>query len=174
MRIQFSFLLLIITLISCAPKKNHYAAYVNETKRVPIFITMPENSFVFENIAPVVYQEIAHHFIRVGYKLTNNKNHGYSLKITIKDLSPVQKYISPDMLLFHSKIKLELLCQLYNFAGKLVRQKTFCFSTLISKARNPILNSSFLEFEYKKLMMRSAPQVEQHFRPLLQDVKYGI
>jgi hypothetical protein len=140
---------------------------------VPVFVSMPESNFVFDNIAPIVYQALFQHFQKIGYTVVCQENNGYVLKTIIKKLDPYQKYVSPDVLLFHSEITLEVHCQLYNFVQKLVAEKTFCFSTLISKPRKPTLTSNFLIFEYEKLMRRSAPRIEQFFRPYLKDTGVG-
>ena len=136
-------------------------------KSIPLFIAMPYCNCVFENIAPTIYQSVAHHFRHVGYTLVSRQENGYTLQITIKNLSPIINFVSPDVLLFHLTMRLELVCELYNFAKKCIQQKTFFFYTLLSKPRNPIINGSFLEYEYKKLIDRSVPKIEQYFRPYL-------
>ena len=50
-----------------------------------------------------------------------------------------------------------------------VAEKIFCFDRLISKPKNPVLNSDFLNYEYKKIMLRAAPKIEQYFRKFLLD-----
>jgi len=160
----------LITLFSSCIYKKHFISSntINESY-VPVCIQMPQNKFVFENVAPIVYEEITNHFNRAGLKLANHSCQGYTIKIKINKLSPTYKYVSPDLLLCHSFIKIELDCKLYNFVGKMISQKTFFFSTLISKPRNPIINSSFLDFQYRKLMKKSAPKIEHYFRPMLKN-----
>jgi len=128
---------------------------------------MPENVLVFDNISPIVYEYIQSHFARLGYWLVNNKNNAYSLRIKIKSLGPIEKLISPDVLLYHSRLKLELFCQLYDKEKNLVAHKTFFFSSLVSKPNDPVQNTAFLEFEYKKLMFKASPKIEQFFRSYL-------
>jgi hypothetical protein len=136
---------------------------------------MPSNKLVFDNLSPLLYTSLVHHCKRVGYTLVDSEKHGYTIALAVKMLTPVQKYVSPDVLLFHTRIKVELLCQIFNFSSSLIAQKTFYFSTLISKPINPILTSSFLDFEYKKLFERSVPKIEQYIRPLVTDNEsYGI
>ncbi len=125
---------------------------------------MPHSKYVFDNMAPIVYQLVTDHFRCVGYTIVDNEQDGYSLELIIKDLSPRHNYVSPDVLLFHSSMRLDLECKLYDLNKKLIAQKCFSFSTLISKARNPIIDGSFLDFEYKKLMRRASAKIEQHFR----------
>ena len=138
-----------------------------QKQAVPVFVQMPISNQVYENIAPLVYDSIVEHFELVGYKISCKQSDAYTLKIIIKSLDPVQKYISPDILLFHSTIKLELECQLLNFNQSVVASKVFYFYHLISKAKNPVVNSDFLDFEYKSLLRKSVPKIEQYFRPYL-------
>ena len=156
---------------SCKPKQHYAASYATNKNAVPLFIKMPANTLVFENISHLLHTTLVYHFKRVGYPLAQQAHDGYTLALSIKALTPTQKYVSPDVLLFHARLKLELTCELYNFNNLLIKQKTFCFSTLISKPINPILNSSFLDFEYKKLFERAAPKIEQYIRPLLIDTQ---
>lgn len=152
---------------SCNQKRYDKSAQTIKKAAVPICIKMPSNSFVFDNISPLLHTALVHHFKRIGYTLVQQEQNGYVLTIVIKNLSIAQNYISPDILPFHANIKLELLCLVHNFAGSQIAQKVFYFSTLISKPINPILNSSFVDFEYKKLCDRSAIKIEQFIRPLL-------
>lgn len=160
----FRFLILCSTifLAACFPKQQ-----ISQNSYVPLFITVPLNKFTFRDISALIYQSITDHCARVGHTLVTKAQNGYSLHIEVKDLSSLRKFVSPDVLLFHTTVQLELACSLYNFAQELVAQKTFRFSTLISKARNPIINSSFLTFEYKQLMNQAAPKIERHFRRFL-------
>ncbi|MFH1831940.1 MAG: hypothetical protein ABH827_04015 [bacterium] len=166
-------LALLLSLSSCVYKKTFISTSIKSHEYVPVFVSMPQSNFVFENVAPLMYQALFQHFQKVGYTLACQENNGYALKTIIKKIDPYQKYVSPDVLVFHLEVKLELHCQLYNFARKLVTEKTFYFSTLICKPRNPILTSSFLIFEYEKLMKRSVPRIEQYFRPYLKDAFVG-
>ena len=82
----------------------------------------------------------------------------------IKNLEPVYKFISPDILMYNRRIKLELICEAFDMQKNLLAQKTFCFYSLTSRPKDPIKNSDFLEFEYSKLMHKVAPKIEQYFR----------
>ncbi|MFH0898698.1 MAG: hypothetical protein V1855_03910 [bacterium] len=157
----------LVLLPSCVYQKKYFSTIVKTEEYEPIFVSMPQSGIVFENIASIVYRTIYDHFSRVGYSLATQSLQGYELRSVIKKLEPYQKYVSPDVLLFHTEVKLEILCQLYDYAQRLVAEKTFYFFTLISRPRTPILTSSFLRFEFEKLMKRSVPRIEQYFRPFL-------
>jgi hypothetical protein len=152
---------------SCQVKRGGQTFGFGQKVSTPIFIELPQSNNVFENISGLIYESLVDHFRRVGYKVMDNQRSAYSLQITIKSLEPIQKYVSPDILLFHSTLKLELLCQLLNFNKEAVASKSFYFSQLVSKPNNPSLNSDFLNYEYKKLMWRAAPKIEQYFRKFL-------
>jgi len=156
----------IILFPACIPQQ-HLSHVAIQKADIPLFIEMPPNDMVFDNISPLVYQALFHHYQKIGYRLVNKRSDGYVLVVKIKNLDPLYKLVSPDILLFHSMMKLELFCQLFNFDNTLVTQKTFFFTSLISKPRSPILNSDFLEFNYKRLFARSVPKIEQYMRPFL-------
>jgi hypothetical protein len=160
-------ILLALLLPACQLRRGGATYQLRERIKTSIFIELPSNSNVFENISSLVYESLVSHFQRVGYKVVSNQSSAYSLRITIKNLEPIQKYVSPDILLFHSTVKLELYCQLLNYRKEVVAEKTFYFDRLISKPKNPVLNSDFLNYEYKKLMWNAAPKIEQYFKKFI-------
>lgn len=157
----------ILFLSGCVLKHTTCRSFSVQKQTVPIFVQMPTSNQVYENIAPLVYDSVVEYFELIGYKISCNRRDAYSLKITIKSLDPVQKYVSPDILLFHSTIKLELECQLLNFNQSVVASKVFYFYHLISKPKNPVTNSDFLDFEYRKMLRNAMHKIEQYFRPYL-------
>ena len=167
MRRTFIFFVIVTLFSSCKVKKNLAPSITIQQKNIPIFISMPRNTQVFENISALVYQSLSRHFTRLGYLLVDNPDVGYILKTTIKSLDPAIKYASPEVILLHMTMRLELDCCLLNFKKEIVSQKKFYFSTLISKPRNPTLNSDFLEYEYARLLERSVPRIEHFFRNIL-------
>ena len=152
---------------ACAFKKSAISEVSLKNKNIPLFIEMPRNIQVFDNIAPIVYQALQRHCMRVGYTVVDRSSDGYTLQVHIRSLEPISKLVSPDVILVHSYVRLELECTLLNFNQQIVAHKRFFFSSLISKPRNPIINSDFLNFEYRRLCQRSAPKVEYFFRPFL-------
>ncbi len=152
---------------SCAFKHTTYQNMSVHNQAVPLFISMPVSSQVYENIASTVYDSLVEYFELVGYKVMSNASNAYTLNVTIKRLDPVQKYVSPDILLFNSTIRLELECQLLNFSRDIVTTNNFYFLHLISKPRNPVTSSDFLDFEYKRMLKKALPKIEQKLRPYL-------
>ncbi len=172
---QIASLFLLLSLVSlqsaCIYQRNLKSTYIDQKKYQSVFIDIPKNNVVFDNIAPTIQQVLSDHFQQVGYQLSSSRKGSFTLLTTVTALKPSQKYISPDVLLFHYEIALKLECQLLDLHGNHIAKKTFNFSGLISNPRNPILTSSFLAFEYEKLMKFSAPSIEQFFRPHLQKYK---
>ncbi len=169
---QSIFLFIVLAFLAlCVSSCIHRASIITHTNikksKIPLYIQLPENKYVFDNITPLAYETISHRFRRIGYYLVNSQSDGYLLKITIKSLDPQTKFVSPDVLLFNVRMRLVLLCELFDFNNKLVSSKTFEGSTLISKPIDPILKSDFFYFEYKKILERMAPIIEHHFRPIL-------
>ncbi len=156
--------IVLLALTSCGVKRQASFDFSVKKANIPLFIEIPKNTLVFENISPLVYDVFADHFERIGYHVITNQSDGYSLRITIKSLDPIYKHVSPDIVLFNATIKLEMLCQILNYNKEVVAQKNFTLTTLTSKPQNPILNSDFLDFTYTRLLKKAAPKVEQFFR----------
>src|SRR3990172_10576431 len=107
----FSMFFLVAMFSSCSSKKYQISMLGSNEKSIPLFIAMPYCNCVFKNIAPTIYQSVAHHFRHVGYTLVSRQENGYTLQITIKNLSPIINFVSPDVLLFHLTMRLELVCE---------------------------------------------------------------
>lgn len=157
----------LIFLPCCVLKHSTHQNMSVRNQAVPIFISIPVNNQVYENINSIVYDALIEYFELVGYRISTNSSNAYTLNVTIKNLDPVQKYVSPDILLFNSTIKIELECQLLNFNKDVVTTSSFYFYHMVSKPKSPVVNSDFLDFEYKRMLKRSTPQIEQKLRPYL-------
>jgi hypothetical protein len=155
--------LVILFFNSCIYKKSSYN-YVAKNLSVPIFISIPENTTVFENVSPIIYKSVWNYYNNLGYNLMNKKENSYVLKIKLKSLEPTTKFISSDVILYSMQMKLELECTAFDKEQKQLAQKKFIFYTLISKPQNTILNPGVFEYEYNKLMQRACPKIEQYFR----------
>ena len=157
------FLLMLST--ACIPKKNVVSDASVRKAQIPIFIEMPRNVLAFDNITPILYQSLHQHFLRVGYVVTDKQSDGYTLRSNITKFESINKLVSPEVVLAHYTLSLDLEVTLLNFNQKPVIQKVFHLSSLISRPRNPILKSDFVEYEYTRLCNRSAPRIEHFFRP---------
>ncbi|MFA6263298.1 MAG: hypothetical protein WCW33_01740 [Candidatus Babeliales bacterium] len=160
------FIIFLLALTSCA-KKSTISDVAIRNANIPIFLEIPHNPLVFDNVSPLITEALHHHYLRIGYCIVNTSHDGYTLRLRVKALDPTSKLVSPDIVLMHTKIRCELECILLDFGHQIVAQKTFSFFTLISKSKNPILNSDFIDFEYRRLFERAAPQIERFFRPYL-------
>lgn len=171
--LYFTFLSFIFCLISliflpcCIFKHSTHQNLSVHNQAVPIFISIPVNNKVYENIAPLVYDIFVEYFELVGYQIFSKSSNAYSINITIKSLDPVQKYVSPDILLFNSNIKMELECELLNFNKDVVTKSSFYFYHLLPKPKNTEVSSDFLDFEYKRMLKNAMPRIEQKLRPYL-------
>jgi hypothetical protein len=160
---RFFLALAIIFFTSCSYQKSSYHN-VAKNIQIPIFISLPKNLIVFENVSPIVYKGIWGYFHNLGYNLVNNDKNAYALTIKIKSLEPTTKYISSDVILYSMEVKMELECTAFDKNKKQIAQKKFNFFTLISKPQNTILNPGVFEYEYARLVQRAAPKIEQYFR----------
>lgn len=163
------FAVFLIFLFSSCVYKNRSLIQENDKRssytNFPLFIQMPENILVFENISHLVYKSLYEYFRCVGYNLVDSDKNSYILKTEITKLNPVDKFISPDLLTYGSIFEMEILCKAFDKEKKFIVQKNFTFSTLVFKSKNSKLNSSFFDFEFSKMMQkRVAPRIEQYFR----------
>ncbi|MBU1007527.1 hypothetical protein KKA53_00375 [Candidatus Dependentiae bacterium] len=136
-------------------------------KEIRLCLEMPENKLVFENLSPIVYDALWCHFDRVGFKLVDTLGDCHVLKVTVKKNDSPYKFLSPDLLSYSVKMKIDLLCRLFDRNEKLCAQRLFSFTTLVSKAKDHVMNSGFIDFEYCRLFEREAYRIDQYFRPFL-------
>ncbi len=165
----FLFCILFLLAASGCVKKKLVSDLIVKNTRIPLFIEIPRNTHTFDNLSPLAYEALHKHFTRVGYNLVDRPECGHTLRVIIKRLEPQCKLVSPNIILLHYSARLELDCMLLDFNHTMVARKTFFFSSLISKPRNPIINSDFIDFEYRRLFERSIPKIEHFFRPHLID-----
>jgi len=162
----YFFIFTALLLSSCSRQKYSHSS-ITSVDAPSLFIHMPENKLVFRNLSPMVFQTIWNHFDRVGFTMVTKNKDCFSLNVTIQELTSTHKFLSADVLTYGVRMKITLLCQLFDFHGTLAAQKTFSFSTFISKSKDHVLNDVFLEHEYEKLLQRRVPQIDHYFRPYL-------
>lgn len=134
---------------------------------IRLCLEMPQNKFVFENMSSMVYDALWNHFERVGYKLIENREDCFVLKVTIADSSSVHKFVSADLLRYATKEQVTLLCELFDEDDVLLAKKTFICRAFVPRAKEYVENSSFSDFEYRRLFDRYAPKIDYYFRPYL-------
>lgn len=132
--------------------------------QTPLFIAMPENTGIFDNIGPSLYEAVHNRCASAGYTLVAAPEDGYRMALIIKRWEPVHKLVSPDVVLLHEQRILEVVCQVRNFADDVVYEKNHAFTLLISKPKNPILNTDFVHFELERLLVRAARDIEYAMR----------
>jgi len=160
------FLCFLFLFSSCVRRRGSYN-YVSKQICSPVFLAIPDNVLVFDNISPVIYKSLYAYFNQVGYRLVDSEHDSFLLKFKVKSFDPVDKFVSPDLLMYGIRLRLELECQLFDQNKKILAQKIFYATTLVCKPKNSIMNSDFLESGYQKLMRRMSPRIEQYFRTYL-------
>jgi len=150
---------------NCSHKKISIKSFSG--KDIPLCIAMPNNPIVFENWAPLVYDALYDHCQRLGYNLVDKQSQGYTLAITIKNMTTPIKLVSPDIVLLHYRIKLDLEAQLLDFNQHVVAKKLFVFTRVLSESQDPTLDTAFTDYEYRRLLEHAAPKIERYFRPYL-------
>ena len=162
--ILYSIILFILP--SCGYQKLTRSQVINNIHD-SIFIPMPKNALVFDNISSVFYQALFLAYKRLGYELETEPGDSFVLKTKINSLEPVEKFISQDLLLYNVRIGVVISCRLFDKNNRFIAEKVFESSRLVSYSIDPIHNSKFLEFEYKRLMDRISIKIERYFRGYL-------
>ncbi|MCB9492944.1 MAG: hypothetical protein H6679_01565 [Epsilonproteobacteria bacterium] len=158
-----------LALTSCSRqgKQTHSVFGQIHKHTIRLHIALPKNTHVFDNLVPTVYEAFTQRYQQLGYILTDKQEAQYTLITVIKNLDTIQKFVSPDVLLAHVIMRLELECTLLDDNDKKIGHKVFTHSSSLSRPKNPILNTDFEHYEYKKLIARIVPKIEHHFRPIL-------
>lgn len=165
MILRFFLLYLIVSVIAgCSINKIRIAA----KPQTPFFVAMPINDGVPEPIGPAFYHKLIEYLEHRNYKIVTKPNQGYILKTTIHSLTPIQHFISQDVVLLHKLVELKATCSIYNFAHTLIAEKTFCFETIISKAQSPLQQDSYTMYTLHGMLEHQLQSVEQFCRRHLQ------
>ena len=151
----FLFALLLLPLTSCCKQEL-------PPPDVDIFLAIPGNKSVFENIRSELYQTTHQHLLHAGFSLVDNPSDGYTLQLHLKRLDPLDKLISPDIVLVNYTAQLDFTLQIQTPGKQVIHSHDFSCATLISRPRNPILNSDFTYEAYRVLASRAARMV-QHY-----------
>lgn len=149
---------------ACIPKKQ---SCFTQKQLMPLCITMPQANTLARNIAPQVHRSLLHSFKQMGYNLTHTPSSGYTLQTNIVKFETQRNYVSPDILLFHSLVTLELHVCLLNTTGQVVTEKNFSISVILSKPRNPLLHNSFIFTQLEKKLLQLTTRIEFYFRQYL-------
>lgn len=129
---------------------------------VDIFLAIPSNKSVFDNIRTLLYEATHQHLLHAGFSLVDSAEHGYTIQIQLKRLDPLDKLISPDIVLLNYTAQLDFTLQIQTSAKRVIHTHDFSCSALISRPRNPILNSDFTYEAYRVLAARAARMVQQY------------
>jgi len=149
---------------SCAYKKSSCHS-VAKNINSSIFIEMPENVLVFENIADTIYTCIWRRFKQLGYNLIKTNKNAFTLKIKIKGLANLHKLVSSDVIMYSEQMKLELLCKIFDKNNKLIIEKNFYFPFMRYKAKRAIMDPDYFKYTLREIMeKRAAPKIERYLR----------
>jgi hypothetical protein len=161
---KITFYLIIFLLLPSCGYQKFTRNQVEKNIKQNVFIQMPKNPLVFENLSPILYKSLFMAYKRVGYNLFDKPKNSFVIKTKIKKLDPIEKFISPELLLYNEKIGIVVFVKLFDVNEKLIIQRSFNYSKLISYPKDPLQTSKFLDYEYKKLMDRLAIKIERSLR----------
>ncbi|MCK4264757.1 hypothetical protein KAW80_00180 [Candidatus Babeliales bacterium] len=154
-------------IVSGCSKKEVFKKEPENLQQLGIFIGMPENLTVLENISSSVHEILSRHFQRVGFNLLSKKNSDFKIYIKILGLEYPERFVSPDVLPYALKVKISFECKLFDKHDKLITSKKFSFLKWLNRSRDPVLNWTYLHVQYRKLIEESVPRIDQFFRPFM-------
>jgi len=153
----FIYIFSLFLLTSCG---RHYSfSQATYEIRPLLFIAMPQNVLVHENISPLFYTALRNHFHRLHYRLVPEPEEAFVLETKVLELSSSQKFISPDVVLYGYRLRIVVECSLVDPSGKIIARRPFTLSSLMSTSKNPILDDHFVDFELCGLLKRVAAKV---------------
>lgn len=155
--------ILFIFISGCAKNTDR----LREEKFIPteaLFIEMPRNTLVYDNLSPIVYESLWNHFKRVDYKLQTHAEGAYRLSTKIKDLKEADRLVSPDIMTYGFRAILTMECTLCDKEGKKIDSKTFIFTKWTFKSNNPSLHQLYLNTQYQEMLDRAVIKIDHYFR----------
>ena len=156
-------LIFCLLLVGCKMKRQELPKSI-AAQRINLFIAMPKNVVVFEDLAPLLYTELWDHFQRVGYHLVSQPLGCCRLETKLKALDERGKLVSPDVLTYGFQVRMLIEYKLFDSAGMLLDKKTLPAYRWIFKSQNPVLHHHYLRQQYRDLFTRVAPMLEQQVR----------
>ena len=161
----YSIILYVISFTSCGKKKTYHVFFTFD--KCPLYIDMPKNVTVFENLGPILYDTLCNHFRRVGFTLSTRRRNNFILDTKIKRLVQEPKFVSLDVLPYAFRAKVEVNAKLFDPEGDLLEEKNFYFHKWFSRSKDPVMGSDYLVDQYRNLFVSFVPQIDQYFRKFL-------
>lgn len=157
--------LLIVPLLFLTSCGKHYKKIPQlSTYAIPFHISMPQNKHVLFNISPLIYNALYQQFDRIGYCMKTIDTTGFVLKTEVLEFEGIEKLISPDFLIYGSRLRLVLQVQLCDDAGRILVEQCFSQSTVFLRPKKSVFNSSYLEFVTGRLLRMLALRIENQLR----------
>jgi hypothetical protein len=128
---------------------------------IALFIQFPQNTHVFENMSPILYEAVHQHFARTGFNLAENPLHAYQLGITITSLDTIEKNVSAEIILLSFHVRMTCKITVLNYAAEEIFSTIVTCDTLINKPRNPSHNDDFILYAHSNLAARTARLIQQ-------------
>jgi len=140
------------------PRKKHI-----RPRDIAVQIEMPKSVDVFEHVEPLLYNALWNHFRRAGFDVTSSKN-AFKIRSVIRKFDTGEKLVSPDVLPYNFKIRVDVECTLYDSNDKEVVRKLFMFDSWASRPRDVRFTSHFNYEEFKRVFERFVPRIDHYFR----------
>ena len=128
-----------------------------------LFLALPDSPTVHQNYIPLLYQSLWDRFRQSGYNLKTHPPSRYSLEVRIKDVSTIQRYLSPDVVPYGYRIEIALHCRLLS-DGDEIGSHDVHSSGIVSSSKDARLRMSFIKHEMGNIFKRLARLVDRWVR----------
>ena len=157
-------LLLTLPLLFTGCARSFRLGWGSDNASLPLYIAMPENNLVFENLSPLAYQAFWDHFQQRGYQMRTSPHNAYELRTKITNRNDEAKLLSLDILTYGYRIRLDLEVELRAASGELLGDEVLISFEWVLPPADPVLNRRYLYEHYKRLFIRIAPRIEHLIR----------
>ncbi len=148
-------------LVSCS--KNEHKRY-SKPRDITLHIEMPRSVNVFEHVEPIFYDALWNHFQRAGFNLKSSSRDAFRLTSVIRRFDTGEKLVSPDVLPYNFKIRIDVECTLYDPQEKELVRKVFMFDSWASRPADVRFTSHFNYAEFKRVFERFVPRIDHYFK----------
>lgn len=158
----------LLTACSLRRIRYHIDPLPRETR---LFIALPDNPVVFENISPLLYAALYDYFSRAGYTMVHRPERAYALSVVIRNFDSIGKLISPDVQPYGFAATLTFVVILHDPAGEVCMNMTCVVRKWVYKPRNPLFLRDYLAFQYRTLCDLAPIKIDAGMRAVLVSTK---
>ena len=153
---------------SCAARRLQFGRNLKSVN-IPLFIEMPQNVVVFDDLSGFLYEALWSRCKSVGYPLKlYNQQGSFRLVTKIVDMDRESQLLSFDVVVHGFRVRLTVYCELYTSDGTLIDSTTFRFYDWFSRSKSPLLYGYYYREQYRALFSRWVGQIDYFIRAAIE------